>query len=305
MRQIPRGRVTTYGDLAEALGDLAAARWVGEYLRSHPHEDDCPCHRVVRRTGEAGLYAGGGETEKLRRLGAEGVPLSGGKIELARCRFTDFRSTRPLVALAEYQKQLPRRIELTPWKTLPETVAGVDVSYQSGGEAVAAYALLDRRDATLLYSASVRRPVRFPYISSYLAFREIPLHLELLERVAEAGRLAEVLIVDGHGILHPRGAGIAAHLGVAADLATVGVGKKLLCGRVDESVLLGELAHPVVREGEVIGAAMRSTAKSRPVYVSPGNRNDLASAVRLLRTLFRGHRLPEPIHQADRLSRTA
>ena len=78
LEQVPAGRVTTYGDLAEALGDVAAARWVGSYLLDHPHDGDCPCHRVVRRTGELGLFITGDEADKQRRLTADGVPVSDG-----------------------------------------------------------------------------------------------------------------------------------------------------------------------------------------------------------------------------------
>src|SRR5690606_4621112 len=68
LAQIPAGRVTTYGDLARALGDVKAARWVGEYLLEHPHPDACTCHRVVRKEGEVGLYIAGDPAEKVSRL---------------------------------------------------------------------------------------------------------------------------------------------------------------------------------------------------------------------------------------------
>ena len=89
------------------------------------------------------------------------------------------------------------------------------------------------RRAELVWSAKIRRAIRFPYITSYLTFRELPILLELLGEVRAAGRMAPVLLVDGSGILHPRRFGVASHLGVAADAATIGVTKKLLCGKVD------------------------------------------------------------------------
>ena len=98
---------------------------------------------------------------------------------------------------------------------------------------MAAYALVETETGRLVWSATVRRRVAFPYISTYLSFREIPIYLDLLDEVRAAGRLSEVLLVDGSGILHHRHAGVASHLGVVASLPTVGVTKKLLCGRVD------------------------------------------------------------------------
>ena len=52
LRQVPRGQITTYGDLARSLGDKSAARWVGTWMLDHPHGATCPCHRVVRVTGD-------------------------------------------------------------------------------------------------------------------------------------------------------------------------------------------------------------------------------------------------------------
>ena len=76
LAQIPAGRVTTYGDLARALGDVRAARWVGEALaRDHEHTADCACHRVVRSTGEVGLSIDGTTARKARRLKAEGISV--------------------------------------------------------------------------------------------------------------------------------------------------------------------------------------------------------------------------------------
>jgi deoxyribonuclease V len=146
--------------------------------------------------------------------------------------------------------------------------------------------------------------VRFPYISSYLSFRELPLLLDLLDEVRAAGQLSPVVLVDGTGILHPRHAGIASHLGVLAAVATVGVTKKLLCGKVQGGDMRPLEARPVVLDDRPTGIALRPTAGSlRPIYVSAGHGVDLAFAERLVRRLLLGRRLPEPLYWADRLSR--
>ena len=146
----------------------------------------------------------------------------------------------------------------------------------------------------------------FPYITSYLAFRELPILLELVDEVRRAGRLAELVLVDGSGILHQRHAGIATHLGVVASLATIGVTKKLLCGDVELSGLGPQESRPVVFEDRVIGVALRPTAGSRrPIFISPGHRADVAFAEHVVRRMLFGRRLPEPLYWADRLSRGA
>jgi deoxyribonuclease V len=138
-----------------------------------------------------------------------------------------------------------------------------------------------------------------------LSFRELPLLLEMLDGVRTAGRLTEVVLVDGSGILHHRHAGIASYLGVAAGLPTIGVTKKLLCGQVDWEDLQAGEARGVVYQGQRIGVALRPTAGSRrPIFVSPGHRVDLDFAEGLVRRLLRGRRLPEPLYWADRLGRS-
>lgn len=300
--QIPRGCVTTYGDLADALGDRSAARWVGEFLVDHPHSADCPCHRVVLKSGQAGNYIAGDADAKLRRLETEGVPHVDGAVDVARIGFTAFQSDRPLARLVEFQDELSERIRIEPLREIPDLVAAVDVAYTADGQGAAALAVVETATGRLVRSATVCKPVRFPYLTGYLSFREIGL---LLDVIAEAGPLPPVVFVDGNGMLHPRRAGIAVTLGVAIDHPTIGVGKKLLCGKVDLEGLRAGESRAIVAGDETIGAAVCSTDASKPVFVSVGNRIDLASAVDLAQRQLFGHRLPEVIFHADRLSKVA
>ena len=304
--QVPPGRVTTYGRLADALGNRIAARWVGHFTLHHHHDGRCTCHRVVRADGQLGLYIAGPASQKAERLAAEGVDLTGGRVDLQRFGFERFTGDRPLERLKRVQEQLLAGLSIRPRRRVPQMVGGVDVSYVGPAEGVACYALVDRRSGELVWSTTVRRPVRFPYISTYLTFRELPILLELVEQVRAASRMSEVLLVDGTGILHPRGAGVASHLGVVAKLPTIGVTKKLLTGRVEiERMTAGE-SRPVVLGDELTGVALRATSGSRrPIFISPGYRTDLAFSEIVVRHLLRGRRLPEPLYWADRLSRAA
>jgi deoxyribonuclease V len=351
LRQIPQGRVTTYGDLAESLGSAAAARWVGHWLLHHAHDDACGCHRVVRVDGSVGLYYSGDSAEKRSRLEAEGVEFGGtiasrdvateahdavsrGRIDLARFGFVDFATARPLERLRQIQESLSEHVSLESPSKEPATVAGVDVSYPTPDRAVGCYTVVDWNDPRRgFWSTTVQCPAPFPYISGFLSFRELPVHALLLEQAEAAGRLADVILVDGSGILHPRRAGIATHLGVLANRPTIGVTKKLLCGSVAADDVepirepLGEPAaterdegkrrredrglkplesRPVLLEGRVVGVAMRPTAGShRPIFVSPGHQVSVGFAEAVVRRLLLGRRLPEPLFWADRLSREA
>lgn len=304
--QIPVGKVTSYGVLARALGDVTAARWVGLFLLHHDHTPACPCHRVVRAGGEVGRYIAGASSHKAARLRREGARFCGDKLDLARCGFDTFETEAPLAALRRAQRRLLGRLSLENLvQGLPPCVAGVDTSYARSGEAVALYALVEGRTGRCVWHASARRMARFPYIPGYLAFREFPLLLELLERVAGQGRLAPVLFVDGTGILHPRQAGLASHVGVLAGIPTVGVTKKLLCGQVHlEGQGVGE-GRTVVHDGQALGVAYKSKQGVKPVYLSPGHGVSLASLLAVAAPWFLGHKLPQPLYWADRLSREA
>jgi deoxyribonuclease V len=301
--QVPWGRVTTAGRLAAALGNPVAARWIGHYLLHHDHNANCACHRVLRAGGALGPYPEGNE-EKVRRLMAEGVELDAGSVDLERYACGDFTGDRPLETLTRYQDRVASEVSLRPAREVPQLLGGVDVSYVSPKEGVAAYALVETASGELLWSTTIRRAIHFPYITSYLTFRELPLLIELIDEVRARDRIAPVILVDGTGILHPRRAGIASHLGVVTGLPTIGVTKKLLCGRVDIAGLQPLESRPVALDEQLIGAAIRpATGSRRPLFVSPGSGLDLASAEQMVRAVLGGRRLPSPLDWADRLSR--
>lgn len=189
-----------------------------------------------------------------------------------------------------------RRDRLGPLKC----VAGVDVGFEDGGRITrAVVSVLSWPDLAPLEDAVARRPTDFPYVPGLLSFRELPAVLEALEQLST---LPDLLLCDGQGIAHPRRLGIAAHLGVLADLPAIGVGKSRLIG-VHEDVPEERGAWRALCGGEeVIGAVLRTRARVKPVYVSCGHRVSLKSAIRLVLEAAPRYRLPEPIRRADRLA---
>ncbi len=302
LRQIPVGRVASFGDLAEALGDLQAARWVAMELQELD-PDDFPVHRVMRRTGKILGTASLPRESRLDRLRREGVEIQDDAVDLNSFCWNGFAGARPLFALSALQRTLAAKVLLHPLGTVPECVAGVDVSYGPACWGVAAYAVVETATRQLLYHEIVTAEVRFPYIPGYLSFRELPLYLKLLDIVRDAGRLEPWLLVDGNGILHPRRAGIASLLGCVGSLNTVGVGKHRLFGKPaqDDQAVTPMLAE----DGAVLGYRLRRDSKRSTLYVSPGFGVDPEGALRLTQFLWGKHRLPEPLFHADRLSRDA
>lgn len=301
--QIPPGRVTTYGALAAALGSECATRWVGGYVLDPLVAAMLPVHRIVRSSGELGLYYTGDTADKRHRLQSEEIQVEKDRIELSQWFFDDFQSSQPLRALSGLQNEYTKRLQLTRPAAPPRTVGGVDLSYITEERAVAGYALIDVATCKLLWSTTVTAAVAFPYIPTFLSFRELPLLLRLLDQVRREDRMPDLVFVDGNGVMHDRRMGIASMLGIAADIATVGISKKLLCGQVETDGMAHREARPVEDGDEVLGMALKSRISSKLIYVSPGHRIDFASALDITQSLLAGHRLPEPTHWADKLSR--
>lgn len=179
-------------------------------------------------------------------------------------------------------------------------VAGVDVSVRQG-QARAAVAVLRYPELSLETWATATAPVAFPYVPGLLAYRELPVVLEALQRLEAE---PDLFLCDAQGIAHPRRLGLASHLGVLLDRPTIGCAKSRLYGRPAGTLPKERGSHvPLVTpEGEVIGAVVRTRTGVKPLYISVGHRVDLDWAVQFVLACCRGVRLPEPTRQAHRLA---
>ena len=195
------------------------------------------------------------------------------------------------------QNELRTHLVLT-WDHRPvATVGGVDVSIKTD-IARAAIVVLRYPDLAPLASVTADAPLTFPYIPGLLAFREIPAILAAWERLSPK---LDLVMVDGQGIAHPRGFGIASHLGLWIERPTIGVAKSRLYGTHAEPGP-GKGDHvPLYHERDpkqVIGAAVRSRPGTTPLYVSPGHLIDLKHSIRRVLACVTQYRLPEPTRWA-------
>lgn len=178
-------------------------------------------------------------------------------------------------------------------------LGGVDVSnnrFDPEQRIFAAVVALSVPDLAVVETAGAAARAPMPYIPGLLGFREIPALLAAWEKL---GTKPDLLLVDGHGIAHPRGLGIAAHLGVVLDVPAIGVAKSVLVGRADPPLADEAGAEtPLVWRGERIGTALRTRRRANPLYVSIGHRVSLETAVAWVRRAAGGYRLPEPTRRA-------
>ncbi len=179
-------------------------------------------------------------------------------------------------------------------------VAGVDVSVRRTRSRAAAV-VMSYPQLEVLEIARAERETNFPYIPGLLAFREGPVVLAALRQL---NCEPDVFIFDGMGQIHPRRMGIAAQLGLWLGLPTIGCGKTHYIGEYVEPPLAKGSRSPLLHRGEQIGAVLRTRSKVKPVFISVGHLADLESVLKLVLSVSRRFRLPEPVraaHQAAKL----
>ena len=206
-----------------------------------------------------------------------------------------------LAAVAAEQTRLAAQVRDVWDGVEPRVVGGVDMAGAMRGPLVRAAAVaLAWPDLALVAQAVAEVAPAFPYVPGFLALREAP---PVMAALAKLPQRPDLLMVDGHGVAHPRRFGIASYLGVTLDVPTIGVAKSRLVGEHEAPGPEVGAWTLLVDKGEIIGAVLRTKAGVKPLYISVGHRIDLATAVRLTLAATRGHRLPEPTRLADQLSK--
>ena len=201
-----------------------------------------------------------------------------------------------LAQALDMQRRLAAQVSRSSEVTTPHFIAGVDISVSKAqGVATGAVVVLNYPELRLVETKVVNGKLDFPYIPGLLSFRESPLILTACERLTI---IPDLVMVDGQGIAHPRRMGLASHLGLFLNTPAIGCAKSRLCGTHEvPGEKPGDYAE-VVDKGEVIGTALRTKPRVKPVYVSIGHKVDLQTAIYWVLECCRGYRLPEPTRLA-------
>lgn len=135
--------------------------------------------------------------------------------------------------------------------------------------------------------------IKFPYISGFRAYRELPVMISAFDKLDEK---PDVVFIKGQGILHPRGLGLASHFSLSTNVPTVGIADSLLVGEVEgDSVFL---------DVKLSGKVMATKKGAKPIYVSPGNMISVSTAAQLVKkfTVY-PHKFPEPLRLVKKYSK--
>ena len=197
---------------------------------------------------------------------------------------------------AALQERLRKEIIVSGQGRRMRLVAGADVSCEKRGDLLwAAVVVMDIDTLSVVETAHHISRVSFPYIPGLLSFREGPILLSALETLSVT---PDAVIFDGQGIAHPRGFGLAAHLGLILGIPTVGCAKKRLVGEHDQVGEERGNKTPLMFGGETVGYVVRTKRKTKPVFVSPGNLISPEDSAELVLAATGRHRIPEPVREA-------
>lgn len=227
-----------------------------------------------------------------------------------------FKGITPRQAI-EVQTRLRGEVVIRPLAlSRIKFVAGADLSYETTEKCKG---FIIRRNSNMVYAGIVvlsypdleivekrvaRVRVDFPYVPGLLSFRESPAILQAWKNLK--GK-PDVLLVDGHGLAHPRRFGIACHLGLLLDLPTVGCAKSILVGQFNTGKLKSKRGSsvPLMDGKECIGSVLRTRSGVNPLFVTVGHLSDLRTARQLVLNCSPRYRIPEPTRQAHQLVNAA
>ena len=170
-----------------------------------------------------------------------------------------------------------------------EYVCGIDVSYVNDTANCSAL-IMERYSYHTIEEANLSIRTTHPYIPGLFMLREAKPLLATLKLLKKE---FDILLIDGHGILHPRRCGLACYIGLVLDKPTIGVGKRLVCGYLREDQFIED-------HGQVLGFKMSNQKNNKKsVYVSVGNLISLGSSIRIVEELTKeGYWIPEPLRLA-------
>jgi deoxyribonuclease V len=197
------------------------------------------------------------------------------------------------------QEILKERVRIITLRKTPKYIAGVDAAFFQDN-VIGVVCLYEYLYMNLVEETHVVTKVLFPYIPGYLSFREGPAIMKAIQGLRIK---PDVIIFDGQGIAHPKGLGIASHIGVLLDIPTIGCAKSRLIGEYKDPGPKKRNQSLLRYNKKIVGAVLRTKDNTRPLFVSPGHRIDLKNAIEIVLACTRKYRIPEPLRRADFISK--
>ena len=201
----------------------------------------------------------------------------------------------PYAEVIKLQKELAKKvITRDDFDSNVEFICGVDVSYRKK-IAYCSAVIINKENFEIIEVVRSKSEIKNPYIPGLFILKESAPILQTLRLIT---RPFQLLLVDGHGVLHPRRCGLACYIGIVTNIPTIGVAKSLLCGDV-------QLDNFVTHKGEILGYALKFNENSKKVaYISVGYKISLLTSIELVKSITKTNQfIPEPLRIADKLSK--
>jgi deoxyribonuclease V len=197
--------------------------------------------------------------------------------------------------LRKIQERIAKRVILRDSFRKMRLFAGFDVSYK--GSMGICYGVVVDKSLEMVEKKIFKGRINFPYVPGFFAFREGPLIISTYKSLENK---PDIILIDGNGIIHPMRAGIASHVGVILNKSTIGVAKKLLLGKCKIPEDVGK-AEEIKLGNSVLGFALLTKKNCNPIYISPGHKVSLGTALKIVKSLTRD-KIPEPLRMAHQAS---
>ena len=198
------------------------------------------------------------------------------------------------------QYELQKYIKIKRLEKEPEILAACDVAFREG-KALGAVIVMDANALNVLQIIKKEKEINYPYVPGLLTFREAPV---LIECFSDLKFNPDIFIFDGQGLAHPRKMGLATHMGILINKPSIGCAKSILFGSYKlPSPKKGSYSYLKGKEGEIIGALLRTRGSTKPICVSIGNKITLNESIEFILKVSPKYRIPEPIRIADKASK--
>jgi len=205
------------------------------------------------------------------------------------------KSLQDIDELYRIQRKLAPKVILVDIFRKPiQYVAGIDLAFM-GDMAFTACVIVDYATLEVISTKTVESRLDFPYIPTLLFFREGP---SILKAIGSSQPKADIYFINAQGFAHPKFIGCASHVGVLANVPTIGVTSRKLCGEYEHDPKEAGEAISMRHSRKAVGWVTKSAAECKPIFVSPGHRVSLESSLKIVVTCLKGHRLPEPLRLA-------
>ena len=194
--------------------------------------------------------------------------------------------------------------DLPSWDSI-NYIAAIDISYFNREKVeygVACAVLWDLKLNKIAQHAVLHDIIDFPYIPGFLGFREVPLMVKTMQKITIK---PDVIICDGHGIIHPRRFGEATHIGYALNIPSIGIAKNPFVGKSNWKCLKRRKGEKIsiTHNEDDLGYSVCLADNQKPVFISIGYKIEIDLAIKIALYLTKEHKQPEPLYLADKISR--